>query len=108
MRFRLQVPRNEPAHSCLRRKETSGLFVCLLRNLSPCIACTLLNASIFHIEFGSKSKGVLLHMAQSWVILAEQAEKNSETTLVYETPEPRRHAAQERQQRQPDNPKMKE
>jgi len=56
----------------------------------------------------SNSKVMLLHMAQSWVILANQAEKNSETTLVYETPEPHRHAAQERRQRQPDTPKMKE
>jgi hypothetical protein len=61
-----------------------------------------------HRSSDCNSKVVLLHMAQSWVILAEQAERNSETTLVYETPEPRRHTAQERQQRQPDNPKMKE
>lgn len=50
MRFRIQVPRNEQPQSCLRRKDTSGLFVCLLRNLSTYIACTLLNASIFHID----------------------------------------------------------
>ncbi|HEY1981509.1 MAG TPA: hypothetical protein VGH13_15650 [Xanthobacteraceae bacterium] len=56
----------------------------------------------------SDSKVVLLDMAQSWVILAEQAKRNSETTLVYETPEPRRHAAQERQRRQPDDPKTTE
>jgi hypothetical protein len=55
----------------------------------------------------SDSKVVLLDMAQSWMILAEQAERNSETTLVYETPEPRRQAAQERQQRRPENPKIK-
>jgi hypothetical protein len=42
-----------------------------------------------HSVSDSKGKSLLLHMAQSWVILAEQAEKNSETTLVYETPEPR-------------------
>jgi len=66
-------------------------------------------AQCFHLSHRlSDSKVVLLDMAQSWVILAEQAERNGETTLVYETPEPRRQAAQERQQRQPDNPKMKE
>jgi hypothetical protein len=30
----------------------------------------------------------LLAMAQSWLALAEQAVKNSETVLVYETPIP--------------------
>ncbi len=28
----------------------------------------------------------LLDMAQAWIALAEQAEKNGETVLVYETP----------------------
>jgi hypothetical protein len=31
----------------------------------------------------------LLAMAQSWLALAEQAVKNSETVLVYETPIPK-------------------
>jgi hypothetical protein len=31
----------------------------------------------------------LLAMAQSWLKLAEQAVKNSETVLVYETPVPK-------------------
>ena len=31
----------------------------------------------------------LLAMAQSWLALAEQAEKNGETVLVYETPMPK-------------------
>jgi hypothetical protein len=31
----------------------------------------------------------LFAMAQSWLALAEQAEKNSETVLVYETPIPK-------------------
>jgi hypothetical protein len=31
----------------------------------------------------------LLSMAQSWLALAEQAVKNSETALVYETPIPK-------------------
>ena len=34
-----------------------------------------------------KSRLSLLAMAQSWLKLAEQTVKNSETTLVYETPE---------------------
>ncbi len=33
-----------------------------------------------------KTKAVLLDMANSWLRLAEQAEKNSRTDLVYETP----------------------
>ena len=28
-------------------------------------------------------------MARGWLLLADQAEKNGETTVVYETPEPR-------------------
>jgi hypothetical protein len=36
-----------------------------------------------------KSRVSLLAMAQSWLKLAEQAVKNSETTLVYETPPPK-------------------
>jgi NADPH:quinone reductase-like Zn-dependent oxidoreductase len=37
----------------------------------------------------SQAKLVLLNMAQSWLALAEQAVKNSETVLVYETPIPK-------------------
>lgn len=33
-----------------------------------------------------ETKLALLKMAQSWLALAEQAIKNSETVLVYETP----------------------
>ena len=48
----------------------------------------------------------LLDMARSWRLLADQADKNSETpTHVYETPEPHRRAAQQQQQPQPDDPK---
>jgi len=36
-----------------------------------------------------KSRLSLLAMAQSWLKLAEQAVRNSETTLVYETPPPK-------------------
>jgi hypothetical protein len=35
-----------------------------------------------------KSKLALLDMAQAWLTLAEQALKNIETVLVYETPVP--------------------
>ncbi len=34
------------------------------------------------------AKAVLLDMAQSWVRLADQAQKNLRTDLVYETPSP--------------------
>jgi hypothetical protein len=36
-----------------------------------------------------ESKLVLLDMAQAWLRLAEQAFKNDEAVLVYETPVPR-------------------
>jgi hypothetical protein len=36
------------------------------------------------------SKLALLDMARSWLALANQNDKNSQTTLVYETPEPRK------------------
>jgi len=41
-------------------------------------------------ERSSDAEGrlALLAMAQSWLALAEQAVKNSETVLVYETPIP--------------------
>ena len=35
----------------------------------------------------------LMEMAQAWLRLAEQAEKNSKLDLVYETPSPRRTRA---------------
>jgi hypothetical protein len=54
----------------------------------------------------AKDRAGLIAMAQAWLHLAHQAEKNSETVLVYETPEPRRHVAQQQQQIQPeDDPK---
>jgi hypothetical protein len=56
-----------------------------------------------------KSKSSLLDMARAWLALVTQSEKNSEaTTLVYETPEPRQHVAQQQQQPQPDDLKKKE
>jgi hypothetical protein len=47
-----------------------------------------------------KSKATLLYMAQSWLALAEQAYKNRQTTLVYETQAPQQ-VAQQQQQPQP-------
>jgi hypothetical protein len=47
-------------------------------------------------------------MARSWLELAEIAEKNSQSTLVYETPEPGQQVAQQQQQPQPGNPEKKE
>ena len=49
------------------------------------------------------AKAVLLDMAQSWVRLADQAEKNLRTDLVYETPPSRAvpGVMQQQQQIQP-------
>jgi hypothetical protein len=51
------------------------------------------------------ARATLLDMAQSWRVLAEQAERNSANDLVYETPSrspPRQPVAQQQQQIQPD------
>jgi hypothetical protein len=59
--------------------------------------CTLLASKISN----SASKRSLLKMAQVWLALAEQAERNREApTLVYETPEPRQRVMQQQQQPQ--------
>jgi hypothetical protein len=51
----------------------------------------------------SESRLVLLDMARSWRLLADQAEKNGEIpALVYEMPDPRQHVAQQQQQPQPE------
>lgn len=55
------------------------------------------------------ARASLLDMAQSWRVLAEQAERNSATDLVYETPPrspppPQPVAQQQQQQIQPDQP----
>jgi hypothetical protein len=56
-----------------------------------------------------QSKSSLLDMARAWLALVTQSEKNSDaTTLVYETPEPRQHVAQQQQQPQRDDLKKKE
>lgn len=48
----------------------------------------------------------LLNMAQAWVVLAEQADKNSHApTFVYETPEQQQPVIQQQQQPQPDTDK---
>jgi hypothetical protein len=38
---------------------------------------------------GPESKAALLEMAQNWLTLADQAEKNERTELVYAPPPPR-------------------
>lgn len=53
----------------------------------------------------SEAKLALLDMAQAWLSLAEQADKNAETTLVYETPSPPQHVAQQQQQQQQQQPR---
>lgn len=47
-------------------------------------------------------KAALLAMAQAWLGLADQAEKNSEVVLVYETPTPRPTASQHLAKQQPE------
>jgi hypothetical protein len=49
-----------------------------------------------------ESKSALLNMAQAWLALVDQNDRNSQSpTLVYETPAPRQHVAQQQQQPQP-------
>jgi hypothetical protein len=48
-----------------------------------------------------QSKIALLDMARAWLALADQHDKNSRITLIYETPEPHRQVAQQQQQPQP-------
>jgi hypothetical protein len=50
------------------------------------------------------ARAALLDMAQSWRVLAEQADRNSANDLVYETPPrspPQQPVAQQQQQIQP-------
>jgi hypothetical protein len=57
-------------------------------------------------DLGTKAK--LLAMARAWFALANQADRNCQTDLVYETPrpmpkqEPEQPGAQQQQQVQPD------
>ena len=46
------------------------------------------------------SRAMLLTMAKAWMALADQAERNRETILVYETPDPQQ-PVQQQQQPQP-------
>jgi len=46
----------------------------------------------------SRYRASLAAMAQSWLLLARQAEKNLTTEIVYETPEPQRLVRQQQQQ----------
>jgi hypothetical protein len=39
----------------------------------------------------ARSRVLLIHMAEAWMRLAQQAEKNLTTDLVYETPPPHEH-----------------
>jgi hypothetical protein len=48
-----------------------------------------------------RSKSSLLDMARAWLVLVTQNEKNSQTTLVIETPEPPQQVTQQQQQPQP-------
>jgi hypothetical protein len=43
----------------------------------------------------------LIDMAQAWLALAEQAERNGHLFTVYETPQPRPQVSQQQQQIQP-------
>jgi hypothetical protein len=51
------------------------------------------------------AKALLIGMARAWYALADQAERNSKTDLVYETPtpqpEPQQPVVQQQQQIQP-------
>lgn len=44
---------------------------------------------------GSVEKLTLIDMAQAWMALAAQAEKNESLFTIYETPEPRQRAVQQ-------------
>jgi len=46
------------------------------------------------------TRASLLRMAEAWVRLHDQAEKNAQLDLTYETPPPRRSVPQQQQQQQ--------
>ena len=54
-----------------------------------------------------ETKLVLLDMARAWIALAEQGERNRQTTLVYETPEPRRDIIRQLPSPRPSGPDIK-
>jgi len=81
---------------------------------SEIVACYRLYAANC-IEIGQSlepaRKLALLRIAQAWLDLADQVAKNSETTLVYETPTPREaphHPGQQQQQSRPDADNQRE
>lgn len=53
------------------------------------------------------ARALMIAMARSWHLLADQAERNSKVDLVYETPPrpPHQPVAQQQQQIQPDDDK---
>jgi hypothetical protein len=54
-------------------------------------------------ERASEMRSELDHLALSYLRLADQAERNAATDIVYETPTtPSQHVAQQQQQPQPD------
>jgi hypothetical protein len=53
------------------------------RNAAECVAMAMSLT-----DPGKRTR--LLEIAQAWATLAEQAERNAQTDIVYETPPPRR------------------
>ena len=53
------------------------------------------------------ARALLIAMARSWLVLADQADRNDKCDLVYETPppQPEQPVAQQQQQVQPDEGK---
>lgn len=51
-----------------------------------------------------KIKLGLLDMARAWIALAIQGDKNRQTTLVYETPEPPQQVAQQQPKKEQATP----
>lgn len=69
-------------------------------------ALKCLNAAEASSDLSTRAQ--LLGMAQAWHNLADQAEKNNQTDLVYQTPEHQQHVAQQQQQIQPDQEQEKD
>jgi hypothetical protein len=53
-----------------------------------------------HEATNPSARTALFRMAESWLRLHEQAEKNAQLDLTYETPPPRQSVPQQRQQQQ--------
>ncbi len=54
-----------------------------------------------------ETKLILLDMARAWLALADQGEKNRQTTLVYGTPQPYPTTMPQQPQPRPSDPEMK-